>query len=356
MNYSNLQVAWKNLFLKSSGDHGTLAFFKAKLSRSPVPNKEPKKDVNASIDFLNTVVKGHWLACACDVLEIPDLDAHITLPPDLKKASPVEQLHFIETISEQVVERLTLVSAAFSRQPTQDDGDTAFNYARILCHYGSLVVEFRDAWAEGDGDRILQCWKLFMPHFQMAGSSKYALEALRLQFQVGVVLSPNLAHQIKWNRFVNTKGGSGRNIPCDLFNEHMNKLIKDIILHMGPNLTENALKKAVRSVSSIQTICERFDKETGVPVITSAHSTVSDTSDIRKTVSVVRNYKLLNPIPSRKHSSFPRLKLDPLHKWDKEKAKTWINEKKTTYLKFLGKFRSTANGESDGETDDSSEN
>lgn len=310
------EVAWKNLFLKSSGDHGTLAFFKAKLSRSSVPNKEPKKDVNASIDFLNTVVKGHWLACACDVLEIPDLDAHITLPPDLKKASPVEQLHFIETISEQVVERLTLVSAAFSRQPTQDDGDTAFNYARILCHYGSLVVEFRDAWAEGDGDRILQCWKLFMPHFQMAGSSKYALEALRLQFQVGVVLSPNLAHQIKWNRFVNTKGGSGRNIPCDL--------------------TENALKKAVRSVSSIQTICERFDKETGVPVITSAHSTVSDTS--------------------RKHSSFPRLKLDPLHKWDKEKAKTWINEKKTAYLKFLGKFRSTANGESDGETDDSSEN
>lgn len=96
-----------------------------------------------------------------------------------------------------------------------DTGDTVFNYARVLCHYGSLVMEFRDAWAEGDGDRVLCCWKLFMPHFMASGSTKYSLEAFRLQLQTKVVLSPNIAHQVKWNRFVNIKGGSGRNIPCD---------------------------------------------------------------------------------------------------------------------------------------------
>ena len=32
-----------------------------------------------------------------------------------------------------------------------------------------------------------------------------------------------------WHRFVNTKGEIGRNIPCDLYNEHINRLIKFII-------------------------------------------------------------------------------------------------------------------------------
>ena len=30
-------------------------------------SKEPKKDVNATIDLLEVVVKSHWIACACDV-------------------------------------------------------------------------------------------------------------------------------------------------------------------------------------------------------------------------------------------------------------------------------------------------
>ena len=31
------------------------------------------------------------------------------------------------------------------------------------------------------------------------------------------------------------------NIPCDLFNEHMNKLFKDIIAHMGANVMEKTV-------------------------------------------------------------------------------------------------------------------
>lgn len=63
-------------------------------------------------------------------------------------------------------------------------------------------------------------WKLALPHFQASNRTKYSLEVLRL---ANAVLSPNLTHQVKWNRFINTKGGPGRNIPCDLYNEHMNQ-------------------------------------------------------------------------------------------------------------------------------------
>ena len=72
-------------------------------------------------------------------------------------------------------------------------------------------------------------------HFRASECTKYALEVLRLQIQLKV-LSPNLSHQIKWHRFVNTRGGLGMNIPCDLYNEHVNKLIKLIIQNMGSNL------------------------------------------------------------------------------------------------------------------------
>ena len=123
-----------------------------------------------------------------------------------------------------------------------------YNYARVLCHFGALVI---DAWAEGDGERIVRCWRIFLPHFKAANHTKFSLEALRLQCQIKSVLSPQLAHQILWDRFVNTRGGLGHNIPCDLYNEHVNKLLKHIIVSMGSNMTEASLQHAARSVRTL---------------------------------------------------------------------------------------------------------
>ena len=60
------------------------------------------------------------------------------------------------------------------------------------------------------------------------------------------------------DRFVNTRGGAGRNIPCDLYNEHIVRLIKDVISSMGTNLTEKALQRAARSVSTLYSVCKQF--------------------------------------------------------------------------------------------------
>ena len=115
---------------------------------------------------------------------------------------------------------------------TEDEHKDGIHSYNCLCHFASLVIEFLDAWSEGDGDRICRCWKIFMLHFHEGKQTKYALQALRIQFQL-VELSPSLAHQLKWNRFVNYKGGRGTNIPCDLHNEHINRSVKGIINHMG---------------------------------------------------------------------------------------------------------------------------
>lgn len=331
-------MMWKTLYGKSAGDHGTLAFFRSQLRRIPVTS-DPKKDLDACVDLIYTVTKGHFLACACEVMKVTGLDDQPDIPAGLKKADKIEQLAYISNIARAVVEKCTLIEEAFYGKSIKSTNDGVFNYARVLCHYGSLVMEIRDAWSEGDGQRMVRCWKLMMPHFKTAGHTKYALNCLRLQMQVNVTLSPSLAHEVTWNRFVNIRGGLGKNIPCDLFNEHINKLLKHIITNMGPNLTETALQRAARSVTALDAISESFDTHSGVPHRSSSHCTRPDTDDVKKVVATVMKHRLLTPQGSRNHRSFPGIELNPLSTWDMTKTTEWISAKKTEYYKYKRKFR-----------------
>lgn len=231
---------WKKLYSQSAREHGTLRYFQGVLHRNTVV----KKAVDANLEFLDTVFKGHILACVCKILEISN---PIHLPPSLthKSTPPQLQLQFVQRIASQVVE-CTLIDTC---KEIQETDDKVYNYARVLGHYCALIVEFRDGWREGDGDRMFRSWRLML-HFKSSGRTKYSLEALRLQFQVRAVLSPQLAHQVLWDRFVNTRGGPGRNIPCDLYNEHVVRLVKGVISSM----TEKALQRAARSVSTLHSV------------------------------------------------------------------------------------------------------
>lgn len=335
------QMMWKTLYGKSAGDHGTLAFFRSQLRRIPV-TADAKKDLNACVDLIYTVMKGHILAAACEILKVTSLEDSPTLPAGLKTASKSEQLAYISDTALAIVEKCTLVDTAYSSKPdgcNDDIGDGVYNYARVMCHFGALIMEVKDAWSEGDGERMVRCWKLLMPHFKAAGHTKYALEALRLQIQINATLSPNLAHQVTWNRFVNIRGGLGKNIPCDLHNEHVNKLLKQIITNMGSNLTEKSLQRAARSVTALDAITESFDAHSGVPHRTTAHSTKPDIEDVKKVMATVKKHQLLTPLGHREHRAFPGLPLNPLSKWDLKATKSWISDKKKEYLKFKGKFR-----------------
>ena len=180
---------------------------------------------------------------------------------------------------------------------------------------------------------------------------KYALEALRLQLQVKAVLSPELAQHILWDRFINTKGGVGRNIPCDLHNEHVNKLLKHVIVNMGSNLTEDALQRAAMSVSMLNAISLQFDRCSGVPIGTHAHSTKSDVQDVARVASSVLQHKIFIVREGRAHSSYRNIKTNPLWNWKVDKTKNWIEQKK----QFL-KYRGTHEHESEHDNEDSDDN
>ena len=154
-------------------------------------------------------------------------------------------------LAQKVVTQCTIIPDAILGQPMKESEDGVYNCARVLCHYTALVAEFTDSWSEGDGECDIPCWKIFLLHFH-SERTKYALEALRLQLQLAT-LFPDLVHQLTWGRFVNTHGGPGMTIPCDLHNEHVNKFFKEVISNMGANLTEAASTRAAQAVTSWHT-------------------------------------------------------------------------------------------------------
>lgn len=67
-----------------------------------------------------------------------------------------------------------------------DPKDDVFDYHCGFMNMALLLRNFRDAIKEGDGNRIINCIKMFLLHFKQdgSGSTKYALEALYHLFQV----------------------------------------------------------------------------------------------------------------------------------------------------------------------------
>ena len=248
--------------------------------------------MNACCDSLFKVLKGHYIATACKLLGITK---PTQTPPDLQVRGMCSnaKMKYIATLARKVVEDSTVISESllFKQFLKTTDG--------VFCHHASLGLEFKDAWMEGDGERMCRCWKLFMLHFQSNGRTKYAWEALRQQFQL-VTLPPSLAFRLKWSRFVNVHGGKGKNIPCDLFNEHKNKLFKET--------------RAARSVTRLDEITRQYDKESGVPIQTRMHSRKDDEHDVHTVCSTLLTAKVLDLIPGRDHTYFPKLTANPLPK------------------------------------------
>ena len=114
----------------------------------------------------------------------------------------------------------------------------------------------------------------------------------------------------------------------------MNKLFKEIIQNLGPNLTDNAMKRAARSVTTLHEFTRRFDEQTYVPTTSSAHNTKNDENDVTKVVSVVLKNKIFEEISGRMHSLFRNVDINPLSGLDRKKMREWIERKKNEMVKL----------------------
>ena len=135
------------------------------------------------------------------------------------------------------------------------------SYQCSLLEYGMLQMNLHDAVSEGDGARVLRCWKYMLPYLRKDGASsrKYALEALYLLFQFNS-LSPKDAYSLMWNRFHKSKLRHCGNIPLDMALEHFNLLVKTVLRKLGSNITnKNAIDPIIKALTYNKAPLDRFD-------------------------------------------------------------------------------------------------
>ena len=91
-------------------------------------------------------------------------------------------------------------SIQFNSSSSNADCDLVFLYAKQLFSIGSIYLEFADGIREGDGDRVIRCWRYMMLIFHNANRFNYAKEAVLLLYQYQYQLSPKQAEQLIYNR------------------------------------------------------------------------------------------------------------------------------------------------------------
>ena len=106
--------------------------------------------------------------------------------------------------------------------------DHKIEYAKCLLWHGLNEMCRYDALKENDGQRIICHWKFDLLSFFEENHNKYFIYAVRLLSNVSGGVSTRLAHQLTYNRTVNIRGGSGRNVEKDLHCEHLNQRYKGI--------------------------------------------------------------------------------------------------------------------------------
>eukprot|EP00731_Ephydatia_muelleri_P005645 Em0002g1821a len=125
------------------------------------------------------------------------------------------------------------------------------------------------------------------------------------------ILPKRYAEQMLWSCFINSEGGPGHNIPADLHMEHLNKLLKGTICHLGANKTPQAIIRAEKALGALKYILEEFDKSTGVWVTTN-HTTRSEAEDLMKMVTECSQNKVFSHKPGRNHQIFPSIQCNKL--------------------------------------------
>lgn len=113
---------------------------------------------------------------------------------------------------------------------TSNDSVTA--YAVEVFSLGLFLMEFIDCVHEGDGNRILRCWRYMLTMFKASHKTKYSVEAFNLLAQYHFVFNDRLRDQLLWSRTINVHGQEGKNIPMDLYMEHLNRMFKNSVSNL----------------------------------------------------------------------------------------------------------------------------
>ena len=214
-------------------DGGTLYQLRNLINKKKVV-KDVTKDVAECEEFFDLVVEAHIVSAAMTIFDMKSIDdqAHNAtfFPPGSSELDTVQRGNLLLLATKEIVSRFVDLSSCECKKkdkqqkkssgPDLSKHDSVFAYACEVLTLGLLIKEFNDSVREGDGNRIIRCWRYFLLLFKANGRTNYSIEAFNLLAQHDFLLSPRMAMQLTWNRTVNMHGFIGRNISSDLHMEH----------------------------------------------------------------------------------------------------------------------------------------
>ena len=228
------------------------------------------------------------------------------------------------------IPEIPVVSSSYPKKVNStSDSDDVFNYNCSVLNQGLLFMDFIDVASEGDGERLIMCWKFFLLHFKEEKSTtKYSLEALYLLLQVYSLLPLDEAHNLVWNRTVNNKGGPGKNVALDLDLEHDNKDLKQPVKNLEPNVTVDAVTRISHGQQRSKRMLSFVDREILVKQRSGKHISADYSKDLRMIVNLLMEEFVFHHTPGRHYKSFSNFVRDPLSRLDMSNLFQWINKQK----------------------------
>ena len=122
---------------------------------------------------------------------------------------------------------------------------------------------------------------------------------------------------------MNTQGVQGENIPLDLHLEHLNRICKTSIEHLGANKTDDAIVRCGKALGTMYRLLEKFDKDNSVSDVSGAHLKPSYKRDLTIILHELQESKVFNIIPGRVHTSLKN-PTNIIHAKPAQNSITWI--------------------------------
>ena len=108
-------------------------------------------------------------------------------PEGCTNLKPLQRWNLLKLAVSKIVEQF--VDISYPTPITEKDNHVQA-YAKEVLSPGLLLMEFIDAVREGDGERIVRCWKYFLPLLKSSDHTNYSIEAFNLLLELEYVMSP----------------------------------------------------------------------------------------------------------------------------------------------------------------------
>ena len=268
--------------------------------------------------------------------DVTDVPVHHQLVDDLWTESSEKRKDILRSVANEVVLMYSDIEACFDNQTEMECDevnsqvhinydDKVQSYASGLLFMGLIYLEFSDAIREGDGLRILRCWWYLMLIFKAAQRKNYSIEVLNLLSQYHFFLTHRQAEQLIWSRCVNTLGRPGKNIPSDLFMEHLNRICKMAIGHIGANKTSESIKRAAKCLGILAELLAKFNNDLGIEC-SGNHPAASINKDKNIILKQLLEEDVFGHVDKRKHSCFANNRRNIISGIKKKALYDWIRD------------------------------